>query len=429
MKTSVYAFIIAILCFSCSNERKTTGQSSNASREIDSFVAPSGKNASLPYLITGADGHLYFSWVEKKDSGWVELNYSRLNDGGWSDPELIASGNDWFVNWADYPMVAVDSKGNMMAHYLAKSSTGTYSYDVNIVIKKAGADTWSDALIPHDDGTPTEHGFVTMLPQQEGAFRLAWLDGRNTGGGHDSGGEGHDSGGEGHDSEDGHGSGGAMTLRTAAIDMEGTLTEESELDNRICDCCQTTGVQTASGPVYFYRDRSALEIRDIFKVRLLDNGWTKPQSVYNDNWNIEGCPVNGPRADAIGNSVAIAWFTAAQGQPKVKLAFSQDGGSNFSEPILIDGLLPLGRVDVLMLDADQAVVSWLTRTEEKTIIKLAFVRSSGLIDDVITIAETDEARASGFPQIEKAGQYIYAAYTRVDNDESSIQVKRLPIKN
>ena len=50
---------------------------------------------------------------------------------------------------------------------------------------------------------------------------------------------------------------------------------------------------TADGPVVVYRDRSEQEIRDISIVRLHDGKWSQPSSVFEDNWKINGCPVNG----------------------------------------------------------------------------------------------------------------------------------------
>lgn len=402
MKALPTYFLIPFLILACTpNENKEQSVD-----DLTIIEAPAGDNASLPYLVTGEDGLLYFSWVEKQDSGWVELKYARLEGSTWTNPELIASGSDWFVNWADYPMIAVDKEGNMTAHYLAKSSSGTYSYDVNVVYKPIGGE-WSSPLIPHKDGTPTEHGFVTMLPQNDGTFRLAWLDGRNTGGGE-------------HGSEDGHGSGGAMTIRTAVLDMQGNLTEEAELDNRVCDCCQTTGAMTAKGPMFAYRDRSEGEIRDIAYVSYSNSTWTAPQKINDDNWNIAGCPVNGPRMSVLGNTVATAWFTAGEGQPKVKIAFSNL--DSFGNPFLIDESSPLGRVDVILLDDKTAMVSWLDN-EGTPAIKYRLVKSDGTMTAPQTVSATSEARNSGFPQMTKAGDQVYFAWTNYQKGgESSIKM-------
>ena len=76
-----------------------------------------------------------------------------------------------------------------------------------------------------------------------------------------------------------------------------------------------------------------------------------------------GCPVNGPAVAAQGDLVAIAWFTAAQDDPSVLVAFSEDGGRSHGEPLRVDHGSPLGRVDVLLLDHGTVLVSWLEHDE------------------------------------------------------------------
>ncbi len=61
-----------------------------------------------------------------------------------------------------------------------------------------------------------------------------------------------------------------MTIRGAIIDKQGNKSGEWELDNRVCDCCQTSTAITANGPIVVYRDRSDEEIRDISIVRLIN---------------------------------------------------------------------------------------------------------------------------------------------------------------
>ena len=45
---------------------------------------------------------------------------------------------------------------------------------------------------------------------------------------------------------------------------EGKKEKECELDNRGCDCCQTSITMGKEGPVVIYRDRSEEEIREGF---------------------------------------------------------------------------------------------------------------------------------------------------------------------
>ena len=405
MKLLSALIIASLLLSSCQkNQEKATENSA-----LQNVESPAGSDASLPYLIKGGDDLLYMSWVVKRDSGWIDLKYSVQKEDIWQTPEVIASGNDWFVNWADYPMMAVDKQGNMIAHFLAKSSSGTYSYDVNVVYKPVGGE-WSESIIPHDDGTPTEHGFVTMLPKNDGTFLLSWLDGRNTGGGD------HDSGG--------HGGGGAMTIRTAALDMMGNLTQEAELDSRVCDCCQTGGAMTPGGPVIVYRDRSEEEMRDMSFVRFVGNDWSEPKTVNSDGWKIAGCPVNGPRIAAYENTTATAWFTAAEGIAKVKVAFIDDSGASFQEPIIVDDSVSVGRVDIVMIDNQSACVSWLDLEDETPLIKFRKVSKDGSMSDPVVVSETSASRGSGFPQMEVIDGTLYFAWTRIEEDKTSISLSK-----
>ena len=129
----------------------------------------------------------------------------------------------------------------------------------------------------------------------------------------------------GHDMEGEHEAGGAMTLRSAIVNGKGIISQRTELDNRVCDCCQTSATMTTNGPVVVYRDRSEEEVRDISIVRNVNAKWTQPQTVGLDNWKIAACPVNGPSVDAIDNTVAVAWFTVTKGIGDVRVVFSQDG--------------------------------------------------------------------------------------------------------
>ncbi|MEO9870753.1 sialidase family protein [Ekhidna sp.] len=377
------------------------------SQLIYELSSPAADHSSLPYLVKGDDGKLYLSWVEKGDSIKVVLKYSEFQSESWSTPESIAHGNNWFVNWADYPMIAADKKGNKIAHYLAKSSKSTYSYDVNIVLKHPDSANWSKPIIPHTDNTPTEHGFVTMLPNNNDSFVLAWLDGRNTTTG---------------DHSD-HGSGGAMTIRTAVLDMEGNLSKEFELDSRICDCCQTSGILTKNGPIFVYRDRSVDEIRDMAYISKVDEEWQAPKLVARDNWNISGCPVNGPRMAATDNTIAVAWYTAALNRPMVKVAFK--AGVEFDAPIIVDNSSPIGRVDVVIINDQTVIVSWLDDGETPA-IKYREVRKNGSMSPVYVVAATSEARGSGFPQMEIHEGSIYFAWTEV-GEVDQIRMKKVTL--
>ncbi len=402
----VYVLILFFLGFnSCKDfEKKETEK--KVTPLVTAITSPAEKNSSLPFLFS--DGKkLLLSWVEKENDSVIQLGYSEFSKGEWQPAQDILQGNDWFVNWADFPAIA-ENNGNLISHVLKKSSAGTYSYDIKLNLLPEGEKEWKTNLPLHTDGTPTEHGFVSVLPYKEGFF-ITWLDGRNT-------------------EEDENGNRGAMTLRAAEVSVTGQVRNETELDARICDCCQTTAVITANGPVVMYRDRSEDEVRDMSIVRWDNGSWTTPQTVYQDNWQIKGCPVNGPKASGLGNTLSMAWFSAANESPKVQVIFSADGGANFDTPISISENNPLGRVDVFLLDEMSALVSWMESQDGVAQLKAVKVNRDGTKGEYHIISEMDASRQSGFPQMERVGDAIYFAWTEISPTSSQVKMASAEVK-
>jgi len=372
---------------------------------LTELPAPS-KESATPNLFVSESGQVYLSWVEYLNDATDALNYAVLEEKGWSTPQTIATGSDWFVNWADFPSFVSYKDGGqtLAAHWLQKSNLGTYDYDVRIAQSLDAGKTWQPSFIPHRDSIAAEHGFVSLLPFSKDRIFATWLDGRNTKG-------------EGHDEGDGHGHEhhGSMTLRSALFDKAGNLYEETELDNRICDCCQTSAALTDKGVIIAYRDRSEDEIRDISVVRQVNGQWTKPAKVFADNWHIAGCPVNGPAIKANGAFVAVAWYSMPKEKAEIKIAFSEDSGATFQTPIKIDNGNPLGRIAIELLADKTALVSWLENTTENAEIRAVKVNPKGKIGNDFLVSKTDAARDSGFPVMAKSGNQIIFAWTHVDD--------------
>lgn len=269
---------------------------------------------------------------------------------------------------------------------------------MNIARSKDGGKTWSKPLVPHRDNTQTEHGFVSLIPLSDGRLGAIWLDGRNMKDMKDDGDE-HAPASE------------SMTLRYAAIDAYGNLSDEAQLDERVCECCQTSAAVTSEGAIAVYRDRSKTEVRDIYAVKQANGNWGAPQAVHADNWEINGCPVNGPTVAAAARRVAVAWFTGANDAPHVKLAFSEDAAVTFGNPVQIDDGEASGRVDVLLLPDGSALVCWMSGNAEGGAIKVRRVRSDGILGPPAVIAHTDISRSSGFPRMARLGDEVHFAWT------------------
>jgi len=409
MKPALLLFITACLSFSGLDSPALASDP-----EVTMMPLPVGSNSSLSRLVTDADGGVYLSWVSRQEE-MSTLSWSKLVDGVWQDPQLITQGDDWFVNWADFPSLVVN-EDVMAAHWLRMSAEGTYDYDVNASFYDAASQSWGEAITIHKDGVSAEHGFVSMFPMSGGRTFISWLDGRNTRGTADEGGA--DAG------HDGHSMGGAMTLRAGIFDRDGNTLNDWQLDGRVCDCCQTSAALGASGPVVVYRDRSDAEIRDTYFTRLIDGQWSEPTAVHHDGWKIAGCPVNGPAMTAQGERLAVIWFSAKDDSAEVKLALSSDSGATFSAPVIVAKDTTNGRVGASYMASGNIALSWMDTRGDLAQLMLALYDPDGTLLDRVQVTESQASRRSGFPVITSSGDDVYMTWTDISRD-SQVMVARI----
>ncbi|MDH5455027.1 MAG: exo-alpha-sialidase, partial [Gammaproteobacteria bacterium] len=230
---------------------------------------------------------------------------------------------------------------------------------------------------------------------------LLWLDGRNT-------------------------PDAAMTLRSAVITPNGDLVQEQEVDDTVCDCCQTDVAIAAGGPVAVYRDRTSDEIRDIYITRFRDGRWQTGERLYADNWEIAGCPVNGPSVVASGDQVAVAWFSAANDKPVVRVMRSVDSGVSFADPVEIASGAIKGYVGLAALEHDSLAVSWVAKGESgDNVLQVRSISASGKPGPVIEVATIHQLRV--FPQLAFADGHVWLAWTDDDANQRRLVAARVPV--
>lgn len=389
---------------------------------------PAVPGSGQPFLASAASG-VWMSWTEPAPDGGhrVAAAYFDGGESRWGAPVTIAQGRDFFVNWADFPSVRLFGE-LLVAHWLQRGGGGgTYDYGVRLAWSRDKGATWSEPWTPHEDDTPTEHGFATVFHAEAragdgGRVWAAWLDGRAM-----------------------TAPGGAMALRARTLPapvggasaknslpfgsagVPGPVARpgsEELLDARTCECCQTGAVVVDGVPVVAYRDRGRDELRNVHVVRRLPDGWTASRPVHDDGWVVGGCPVNGPAVAARDGRVVVAWFTAPKGEARVNVAFSADGAATFEPPLRVDGGLPSGRTDVVMLDDGSALVAWLERQEGGgAVVASRRVAPNGASGALRTLAASSEGRASGFPRIARLGtDRLVLAWTDVADEHSQVRV-------
>jgi hypothetical protein len=341
-----------------------------------------------PNLAAGPDGSVFMTWIAPAGPIGHSLFFAIYAKGAWSEPRIIASGGDWFVNFADVPSMAVMADGTLAAHWLANHLPGTEGAHVQVAFSRDRGVTWSSPVVPHRDRSRYQHGFVSLVPLPAGGLHAIWLDGRNTKG------EGH----------------GDMALMQTTIGVDGTIGSEVQVDERACDCCPTSAAVTADGVIAVYRDRSEQEIRDIAVVRFTGGRWSQPEPILEDGWEIHACPVNGPAVSSSGTHAVVAWFTAASNQPRVYAALSADAGRTFGRPIRINQGAPVGRVDAMSLADGGALVSWMERTDQRQELRVRRISPEGVLQVPVVVPDASVAPGVA-PRMKGSADHAVIAWT------------------
>ena len=383
----------------------------------EKWASPAGDNSVSPNLSLDMEGLPILSWM-KVDEGLVALQYSRWTGTQWSDPITVASGEEWLVNRADFPSVVQLSQSLWAAHWLVMTDPSIFAYDVAISLSRDGGKTWTDSVAPHTDGTFSEHGFVSFFAEGDD-IGAVWLDGREMTGGHGK-----------TVAVEAVGSAiNGMTLRSTKMAFDGSVYEDQIIDGLVCDCCQTDISATPTGPIAVFRNRTEDERRDIYFSRMVNGRWMKSKPVAVDDWEIAGCPVNGPSVAANRDKTAVAWYTQAKGFGEVKFALSDNGTDVFLTSINVDsGDGVLGQVGLAAAPEGGFIVSWMTFIEGTAgELRLRYIDNDGVAYAPIVGSKIDMTRKAGLPQMVLFQDKAVLSWTGGDGSNKTVQVAEMSI--
>jgi hypothetical protein len=384
---------------------------------VHRWPLPADAGSAQPDMLMTADGRLLLSWISSPPGRRHALRFvSMAPNGHWqSSPRTIAVGEHMMANWADVPHIGSTvsaAGGALWVHWMQQAGEG-HASDIALTNSTDAGFNWKPPVLVNDDGTATEHGFVSMWQASGDQLGVAWLDGRAnaTDGAHEHATTAHAHGGAG------------TALRAAVFDKPQERSNEQVVDPLTCDCCQTSVAVTDKGPLLVYRDRTEDEIRDISASRFDGTAWSTPKPVHADGWKINACPVNGPAVAAAGNDAVVAWYTGAGGTPRVKVARTTDAGDSFGAPVLLDeGEAVDGRVAVA-LGGGQAWILWIREDAAGQSLWLS-IRSPDLSTErqrLKVAALQGRGKGTGFPRIVLRGDDAHVVWTDVVDGTPRLQ--------
>lgn len=375
-------------------------------------ASPASADSQCSNLATAPDGTLLLTWYGPGDKPAERaLRLATLAPGSstWSTPRTVVSTSLLMENWADFASLCVGTDGALTAQWFQRAAPDARGYDGWYSRSDDGGRTWREpARLGHE--------FVALAPLSGGRTLAVWLESARVRAAQPVK---RDPSSPRPARDPNAPYAPSMKLLARLLAPDGQSLGEWTVDPDVCTCCQNTTAVLPGDRVFIgYRGHTPDEIRDN-KYALFDLAtakWSAPATLRDDGWKIAACPVNGPAADARGDSLAVAWFTAANGVARVQARTSADSGRTFGAPVVIDLGRPLGRIETVSLADGSAVILWLEigNAENAAGIYARRLWPDGTLSAAALVADSSQARASGFPRaaLKKDGR-ILMSWTHV----------------
>jgi hypothetical protein len=358
---------------------------------------PAAAGSRSPSLSATPKGNVILSWLEPSGAEQA-LRFSVRRKSVWGSVETVIRRSD-FDGYAEAPPSVLALENGSILAVWAEKLNGTGKWPGNYLYTAASQDggkTWSPPARIHSDNSNSEHSFSSISATGRDRATVIWLDAR--------------------DYESQH----RYRLMAATLNFKGEVTNEKTLDDDTCTCCPTAFVATPTGGVAAYRGHSPKELRDIKVSRLTGGVWEAPRSVHDDNWHINGCPVNGPALSANEDRLAVLWFTGRDDQPQVKMALSEDLGKTFQVPQILDSpgkeSRPIGHVAVSLLDSGGVLAVWLQQGPSEARIVGQRISKNERRSDLFFVAR-GTVGGLGYPRLERAGTRVMVSWSGKTGEE------------
>lgn len=383
----VIAVCLTLLCQACQTMPYTM------SKGPVEITIPAANISKQHNLSKTADGKLIASWVESqgKDNA---VRFAYYDKEGWQPVRTITNTPN---KLAASPVVLGLSDGSLAAFWMQSVQIENDRYAAEIFWSQSEDDgiTWSQPIHPYSDAARIYDAQMSLTPLPEAKVALVWTDSRFVN---------HD------ETKNSAQNTSRYQLMAAILEKNLTISKELTLDSDVCSCCRAFTDASGNELMTVYRDHLPGEIRDISAVRWNKNGVAQAAQVHDDHWVINGCPANGPAVSMSREKAGVIWFSAGDGQGKVKFSFAEHGGA-FRAPVLIDDHAS-GYANTTLLDDGSAMVSWRSNAGLEEKLMTARIMPDGRMQSQTLIASGGFPRwPSNYVAVQNAGDNVYFAWT------------------
>lgn len=286
MTKTLLIYILGIVLFqSCNN-------TSEEQAILPILLSSPHQKASCVYLTSDEKNNPVVSWCETDSTGkkYFYLSFFDAVAGKFSSAINVPIEQNASFHEEGMPKVAVKGDGSIVAVYETASPTkeNEWAGYVRYMQTFDKGNTWSQPRCVHADTTSgSSRSFAAITRLSNGEIGACWLDA----------------------AFDYNKSG--RPVKFASTDGNSGFKNEILIDSIACECCRTAISSDGGNVSIVYRDIINDSIRDVSLSKSINNGrsFSKPISFSGDNWNINGCPHNGPCVTTGGGVTYAAWYT------------------------------------------------------------------------------------------------------------------------
>lgn len=384
---------------------------------------------AAPTLTQNPKGEAVLSWTEKDPQGLVHLYFATSANLGqtFSEKREIAAASGLGASRLMRPKLLFKKDGTMVAvfsnrggeaapvaakpaahegehagHGAEKPAAPSRPTDLQIVYatSKNGGQTWTAPKPVHaDTKAGVVRGFFDATVLANGEVAVAYLN---------------DIEGKAHSRD--------LRLVTSKGDAFGP---EKIIEPFVCDCCPMSLLVDDRGALHVYYRENKANIRDLDHLVSTDHGATfsTPTRLYEDNWQITGCPHSGPTSVRYGNSALVAWYSGTTtNSPGIRVV-TQEGKRLF----VLDE--PTAKNSWLAASPKAAVLVWEQASDKgespATALALRSIAPSGGVSETRWVVASENATNATALVVDD--QVIVAYEVKRPDKKNGIKVSRVKL--
>ena len=385
-------------------------------------------------IATDGDTLVTLAWAASSESTGTNIFASVSTDGGrsFSPPVRVNTvARQANVNGEQPPRVVVrrDTSGaqSIVVLWTARTPEGTRLLSAQSL--DAGRTFGANVLLPGLDA-PGNRGWESMTVA-EGRVYALWLDHREavqSAADHQTHAHRH-GGGAAAPATDGVARAQRSQLFVATLD--GSLSPKG-IARGVCYCCKTALTAGADGAVYAaWRHVYEGNRRDIAFTVSRDGGrsFAEPVRVSEDEWQIEGCPENGPALTVDSrNRIHVVWPTLVRGPQGEHLQLfyaSSADGRTFTPRTALPTVGDAFHPHVVTTADGGLLAAWDELANGKRVVKMARLASPGGRERFEPIGDSGDMSGL-YPALAATREHAVLAWSQRTGEESRIAVKNLP---